>query len=76
MLKGGGGLRDEDENEAGVCGAREWEVGDVGKDEERWLISLGEEERIEEEADEEQNELWDMWWWWEVRYEASSAGFE
>ena len=34
MLERGGGLRDEDE--AGVCGAREWkEVGEVGKGEER-----------------------------------------
>jgi hypothetical protein len=35
-------------------GAREWEVGDVGKDGERWLIGLGEEEEgVEEEVDEE-----------------------
>jgi len=53
MLERGGGLRDE--AEAGACGAQEWkEVGEVGKGEERWFISLEEEEeRMEEEADEE-----------------------
>ena len=53
MLEREGGLRDEDEREARVCGTWEWkEVGDVGKGEERWLMSLEEEERIEGEADE------------------------
>ena len=57
MLERGGGLRDEDE--AGVCGAREWkEVGEVGKREERWFSSLEEdEERMEDEADEERTSV-------------------
>ena len=38
MLERGGGLRDEDD--AGVCGAREWkEVGKVEKCEKRWFNS-------------------------------------
>ena len=57
MLERGGGLRDEDE--AGVCGAREWkEVGEVGKGEERWCSSLEEEEeRMEDDADEERTSV-------------------
>ena len=57
MLKHGGGLQEEDE--AGVCDAREWkEVGEVGKGEERWCSSLEEdEERMEDEADEERTSV-------------------
>ena len=57
MLERGGSLRDEDD--AGVCGAREWkEVGEVGKGEERWFSSLKEEEeRMEEEAEEERTSV-------------------
>ena len=57
MLERGGGLRDEDE--AGVCGAREWkEMGEVGKGEERRCSSLEEEEeRREEEAEEERTRV-------------------
>ena len=57
MLERGGGLRDEDE--AGVCGAREWkEVGEVGKGEERWFNSQEEEqERTDDEADEERTSV-------------------
>ena len=57
MLERGGGLRDEDE--AGVCGAREWkEVRKVEKGEERRLNSQEEEEeRMEDEADEERTSV-------------------
>ena len=57
MLEHGGGLRDEDEAE--VCGAREWkEVGEVEKGEERWFNSQEEEEeRLEDEADEERTSV-------------------
>ena len=55
MLEHGCGLQDEDESE--VCGAREWkDLGDIGKGEERLLMSL-EEEIMEDEADEA-NEEW------------------
>ena len=59
MLECGGGLRDEGEAEAGVCGTRNWKnSGDVGKVEERWFTSLEEEEeRMEEYADEERTAL-------------------
>ena len=54
-LERGGGLRDEDES--GVCGAREWkDLGDIGKGEERLLTSL-EEEIMEDEADEERTSI-------------------
>ena len=54
MLERGCGLRDEDES--GVCGVWEWKVlGDVGKGEERLLMSL-EEEIMEDEADEADEE--------------------
>lgn len=58
MLERGGGLRDEDEAEAGVSGTREWkDLGEVGKGEERWFTSLEEVEMMEEEVDEERTSV-------------------
>lgn len=44
VLEHGGGLRDEDEAEAGVCGTQEWkDLADVGKGEGRRFTSPEEE---------------------------------
>jgi hypothetical protein len=72
MLERGGGLRDEND-EAGVCSAREWkDLGDVGKGEERWFISLEEEEEDGRRGRRGADERWDRWWW-VVRHETSSS---